>query len=210
MRWVLASLFPLVVSLIASACGGSTVAGSPIKSCHASSDCTNGESCEFSVYASCGAEGVCLASPDGSACVEQTACSCSGATETICLVNGNAPSPVSSLGSCDGAAPSGFDASVPDATVTSPVPDAGDSGSPVDSSPVEEPDAVSAVDATDSAPSSTYGSPCNPNNGNADCTDPVYNQCGLSDTCTKTCTHSSQCPDPPTAGTCDTTFDLCN
>jgi hypothetical protein len=201
----------LAVLLLASACASSTISGPQVRDCHANADCGSGSSCQFSVYESCGNPGVCIASPDGSACIEQVACGCDGATVTVCLVNGNSPSPIMSLGSCDGATQQqGFDASVPDATVVS-VPDASDSSTPVtpqDSSSGE--DAAPPADASDGAAASTYGSPCNPAHGNADCTDSVYNQCGINDTCTKTCSHDSQCPDPPTPGTCNQTFDLCN
>jgi hypothetical protein len=203
------------VLLFLSACGGSTLSSSSIKSCHSNTDCPAGDSCQFSVYESCGSAGACIATPDGAACIEQVACGCNGGTETICLVNGNAPSPIESLGSCDGATQQqGFDASGPyDATVAN-IPDAADSSTSTtqDSGPETE-DSAAPVDAADSAVASTYGSACNPNHGNADCTDAVYNQCNpLTDTCTKTCTHDGECPDPPTMGTCDTSLDLdlCN
>jgi len=41
---------------------------------------------------------------------------------------------------------------------------------------------------------------------NADCTDPTYNQCQdimMSMICTKTCGSGSDCPNPPTDGTCN-------
>jgi hypothetical protein len=39
-----------------------------------------------------------------------------------------------------------------------------------------------------------------------DCTDPVYNSCQMINhvyICTKACTGSSDCPDPPTSGMCN-------
>lgn len=207
----------LAVLLVASACGMSTVDSTAVKQCSANSDCPAGDSCQFSVYASCpnaGAgepTGVCIRTPDGSACVSQTACGCNGVTVTICLVNGNAPSPVVSLGSCDGATQQGFDANVPpllDATAPSS-PDAADSSTsmmpPEDSAPPPQdsaPPPVNAADAADSAPASTLGSPCT---SSVECTDPVYNTCKtISGTkiCTTTCVFDTDCQ-PPADGFCD-------
>ncbi len=208
----------LAVLFLASACGTSTVSTTSLRTCHVNADCPAGDSCQYSVYESCGTLGVCIRAPDGSACVPQTACGCNGGTETVCLVSGNSPSPIISLGSCDGATQQGYDASIPpvmivDAMTPPDEPDAADSSMstmpPEDSAPPQD-SAPPPVDAADSAPASTYGSPCDPNQGNADCTDPVYDQCGLNDTCTKTCTRDSQCPVPPTVGTCNELIDLCD
>jgi hypothetical protein len=209
------ALVALLALLVCAACATTPVPSTDTRACRTSTDCVAGNVCLFSTYSSCQTLGSCIATPDGQACVPQTACDCSGNTVTVCLVGGNSPSRVRALGSCDGATQQGYDASVP-AEVDSGVSTGGaadaadgfvppvtsdDSGPPVqDSSP--------GVDAADAA--TGYGLPCDLNHGNADCTDPVYDQCGINGTCTKTCTRSTQCPVPPTAGSCDLTFDLCN
>ena len=205
----------VVVGALLGACGTTTIGSTAPRACHANGDCPPGDSCQFAVYSSCGSAGACLPNPDGSACVPQTACGCDGVTRATCLVNGNAPSPIASLGSCDGALQQPvFDASMGQMTVDSSAPehpdaaDAADAQEPVDSSqPVDLGHAdrlESRVDAADATPASTYGSPCMMN---SDCTDPVYNQCVL-ETCTKNCSHNSECPDPPTLGTCS--FGTCD
>jgi hypothetical protein len=210
MRRVVSCIAVVLVALVASACGVPTLASTSVRSCRTTADCHPGTSCLYSVYESCGNPGVCIATSDAAACVPQTACGCDGATETVCLVNGNSPSPILALGSCDGATQQGYDANVPPLPDSSVPPvDAADVSAPPpppDSAP-EVDSAPPPVDAADATPSSTYGSPCQTN---SDCTDAIYNQCGVNNTCTKLCTHASQCPVPPTLGTCNLLVDLCD
>ena len=189
---------------LATACGTTTAGSTAPLACHVNADCTAGNSCQFAVYGSCGVPGACIANADSAACVPQIACGCDGATRAVCLVNGNATTPIASLGSCDGATqqgsnsstgvvdagePSGMDAA--DALVSPDDAASEDSAAAVDSSP--------AVDASDGG--STFGSPCA---HDTDCTSPIYNVCdALTGTCSKNCTHADQCPDPPTMGTCN-------
>jgi hypothetical protein len=203
------ALLILVVS-VASACAVPTIPGSSVRTCHANADCPAGAICAFSVNKSCDQGGICVAS-DGTACVSQTACGCDGKTTTVCLSNGNSPSPVDFLGSCDGATQQGYDATLPPVADSSQPPqvDAADAFvPPVDASPITDvAEPIDSADSADTAPASTYGSPCNQN---SDCTDPTYNQCGLNNTCTKACSHNSQCPVPPTLGTCNLLLGLCD
>ena len=123
MHRVAASSLALLL-LAASACGGVAVATSSVILCRGTAYCPAGDSCMYASYASCGNPGVCLARPDGDACLEQVACGCSGNTETVCLMSGNSPSPIASLGSCDGATEQqGFDASTVVSSVDSSVAD---------------------------------------------------------------------------------------
>jgi hypothetical protein len=205
-----AARFALVA--LAIACGGSTLSNTSVTPCHANADCPTGDSCQFSVYESCGGAGACVPTPDSSACIEQIACGCNGMTETVCLVNGNAPSPIESLGSCDGATQQqGFDASVTpfDATV-SVSPDASDSSvavAPDDSGQTE--DVATAVDAADGASASLLGMPCT---SSTQCeSDPVYNECHTvngTKICTATCFNDGECQ-PPANGTCYLPDDYC-
>jgi hypothetical protein len=205
MRRVAASLVAL---FLVSACATTSITGSTtFKACHTSADCGGGQSCLFAVYDSCGMPGVCTAAPDGSACIQQTACGCNGATISVCLVNGDSPSPVSSLGSCDGATQQGFDANVPEsAAPPPPPPDASDSGgtSPTDSGP--SPDDAGAVDASDASNTTLLGTPCSSSTQCA--SDPVYNGChhvNGNEICTTTCPSGldTECQ-PPSNGVCNT------
>ncbi len=195
----------LLLLAAASACE-ETTASVAVPGCRSNTDCSVGELGLFSSYLSCGTTGACLPTPDGAACVLQTACGCNGGTETVCLVGGNSPSQISALGSCDGATQQGYDATVP-ATDASPGGDeAGDSSPPT--APDDSgggSDAGSEVDSADATSASTLGSPCS---SSTDCTSPVYNICrtppGMTNRiCTTSCFVDSDCQ-PPSNGACDT------
>jgi hypothetical protein len=205
-----------VVFVVATltACGTATVGTTAPPSCHSNGDCKTGQSCQFAVYGSCDGTGACLPDPDGSACIPQTACTCGGATETVCLVNGNSPSPVSSLGSCDGALQQTvFDASTGGSDANPPPPEASDDATlPMDSStddsaiaPDTSPPPVdaSSADADDAASMTTLGSPCT---ADAQCTDPQYPDCkevAGTKICSAPCMFDFDC-EPPSNGFCDT------
>jgi hypothetical protein len=205
----LASLGPLL--LLASACASSNLASTAARQCHANADCGSGQSCVYATYDSCGTPGVCVASPDGSACVDQAACGCNGATVSVCLVGGNSPTPVTALGSCDGATTQqGFDATVPAPTEdaggsTGPGPSDAGSPSPADTGVSPPDDAGSSADAAD-ANTTLLGMPCA---SSSTCqSDPVYNECKrVSGTyiCTTECPVGldSECQ-PPSNGVCNT------
>ncbi len=197
--------------LLASACATTNVPGTSVKECHANADCGSGQSCLFAAYDSCGEPGVCAAAPDGSACIEQTACACNGATVTVCLVNGNSPSPVSALGSCDGATQQGFDANVP--AIDSAPPsgtDASESSVPVtpeDSGGTPD-DSGDLADGNDAANTTLLGMPCSGSSSTQCDSDPVYYECKrVAGTyiCTNTCPsgQDSECQ-PPANGVCNT------
>jgi hypothetical protein len=198
----------LVALLLVSACAATGVPAGAIKTCHASTDCGGGQSCLFAVYESCGMPGVCTAAPDGSACISQTACGCNGATVSVCLVNGNSPSPITSLGSCDGATQQGFDATVAEGSAPPPPPppDASDSGGTTPTDSGAPSDDASAADASDASNGTLLGTPCT---SSSQCsTDPVYRGChfvGGNEICTTTCPTGldSQCQ-PPSNGVCNT------
>jgi hypothetical protein len=210
--------------LVAAACGTTTIPSTSVRQCRTTSECPRGNICLFYIYESCGNPGVCLANTDAQACVPQTACGCTGMTEAICLVNGSSPSPIQSLGSCDGAMQQpDFDASVPPVEDSS-IPPTMDSSSAPDTSVVTSEDsggavdsgfdAADAADAADTAPPvTTLGTPCT---SSAVCTDPNYPTCadpltgstschgGTSNCiCTTGCLSDEDCQQPPADGTCN-------
>ena len=220
-----ATLSLLSLALLApGACGTTTVPSSSVPQCATSADCPRGDSCLFYAYESCNTAGVCIDDADGEACVPQTACGCNGMTKMVCLVNGSSPTPIQSLGSCDGATQQpDFDASVPpvEDSSTPPVVDSGsmpdtsvatseDSGGAVDSGF----DAADAADAADTAPPvTTLGTPCT---SSSVCTDPNYPTCAdpltgstschgdtSSCICTTGCLTDQDCQQPPADGTCN-------
>ncbi len=218
-----AACFVLLVGLLAltgtttSACATTPLARTGARECSTSADCSAGETCLFSVFLSCDNPGSCLAATDAQACVPQTACNCHNVTESVCLVGGNSPSRMLSLGSCDGATQQGYDASTTSlvdssGTGTGTDTDAADTSlpePPADSGP-PVPDATTEVDAADSAPPpSTLGTSCTTS---TECTDPIYNLCervsGNTKICTANCFVDGNCQ-PPVNGVCDQNVDLC-
>jgi hypothetical protein len=203
-----------VVSLLASACASSNLTSTAAKECHANADCGSGQSCVYATYDSCGTPGVCVASPDGSACVDQAACGCDGATISVCLVGGNSPTPVTSLGSCDGATTQqGFDATVstaPDDAGGATGPGPVDTGAPPDDTGAPPPDdSGSTVDAAD-ANTTLLGTTCT---SKSQCAAP-YDECEYvsntapTKTCTTTCFEDQTCQPPPN-GACNESTNYC-
>ncbi len=210
--------------LAAAGCGGQTFASTSPRQCESDTDCAAGDSCLFSSYASCGTLGVCAPKAEAGACIDQVACGCTGGTATVCLVNGNSPSPIASLGSCDGASQqqpfdaglvSANDAGFPtddDASV-GPQPEAAapESGPP----PVDASPDVAETSVADASVPSTLGSPCT---SAAECTDPNYTLCvdvstGSSAKCSvNPCVCSANCMGnqdcrPPQNGFCNFSSD---
>ena len=194
------------------ACGEVTTAtGTVFVPCNSNGDCKAGDVCLFSTYASCTSTGVCTPIPDGQACLPMVACVCGGSTGTVCLVNGNSPAPIESLGSCDGATQQQpFDAGTPAKS-----DDAGtiaDAGSDTSTSAI--PDATTSDDMDagfDAGQVNTLGTKCT---SSQQCTDPNYNQCADPTTgstscrfsssnciCTAGCTSDQDCQ-PPSNGSC--------
>jgi hypothetical protein len=198
------------LTLVASACGATTIPTTSPATCRTNADCRGGYSCLFSTFESCGAFGSCLVNPDGTACDNQTACACNGATTTVCLVNGNSPSPVVSLGSCDGATQQGYDATAttmldaPVVDTSAPIADASEAStvSVPDSAPIV--DANPPVDSADATAPPTLGTPCS---SSTQCTGTPYTTCkdpsgSGTKICTTTCGSDTDCQ-PPANGTCD-------
>lgn len=205
---------------VAAACSSTTTnLPSDVLYCQSNADCPSTATCQFQNFRSCGQPGSCVpraADGDGAACVPQTACGCDGQTRQICLLNGNATSPIASLGTCDGSSSQqpiagddgGSEAAVDAAMDVAPprMEDASEA-SAVDSAPPvvdSGPDTSVPVDASDAGPP-TLGTPCT---ANSQCTDPVFNTCHSfgpgSKYCTAPCLGNTDCQ-PPAGATCNTT-----
>ncbi|HEY2510783.1 MAG TPA: hypothetical protein VGI39_08005 [Polyangiaceae bacterium] len=219
-RWGGFATIAIAASLaVAAACSSTT---NPLPSdvvyCQTNADCRSTETCQFQNFRSCGQPGSCVpraADGDGAACVPQNACGCDGQTRQVCLLNGNATSPIASLGTCDGASTqqplSGDDGGVEaavEAGMDAPSPRMEDASeaSVVDSAPPPPVDSGAdtsvPVDASDAGPP-TLGTPCT---STSECTDPVFSTChsfgpGMK-YCTTTCLFNSDCQ-PPASAICD-------
>jgi hypothetical protein len=133
----------------------------------------------------------------------------------VCLVGGNSPTPVTALGSCDGATTQqAFDATTaPNDASGSPAPGPADTGTPVTPEDTGAPpdDAGSTTDSagTPDANTTLLGTACTSSTQCA--SDPVYNECkSVSGTkiCTATCFNDQECQPPPN-GTCNQGSDYC-